>query len=136
MTEEFSVVGVVLGGLALLVTAWKSITAKTFDTFMDEHKEMYNSYNQSKDDHGTIEKLKEKSNKEYLEFALSNERLIGEIRKLDSDVRHEVANLRTSINGFGARLAAIEEDVKERTKENEDLEKRIERLEKCVQINN
>jgi hypothetical protein len=93
---------------------------------------VYDHYQSSKNDHKDIEDIKSKSNQAYLEYALSNQKLALTITDLDKDFRHGIANLQTTVNGFGARLTAIEEDVNDRMKENERLAERLSAVEKAL----
>jgi len=106
----------------LLTYLWKEDRATV--------KEVYNHYQAAKDDHKDLEAIKMKSNEAYLQYALSNERLVNKIEALDKDFRHGIQDLRTTVNGFGARLTAIEEDVNDRIKENIELKNRIAAVEK------
>jgi hypothetical protein len=93
---------------------------------------VYDHYQSSKNDHKDIEDIKSKSNQAYLEYALSNQKLALTITDLDKDFRHGMANLSNVVNGFGARLTAIEEDVHDRMKENERLAERLSAVEKAL----
>lgn len=57
----------------------------------------------------------------------SNAEMKTTYKLLDSHVRHEIANMRVSVNGFGTRLGAFEED-------NKNHEKRLSKIEQKLNI--
>lgn len=117
--------------------SWVSLAFSTLVMFLWKEeranvKMLLKAHYNNEEDHKEIGSIKDRSNQAYIEFALSNQALVSEIKKLDRDVRHEIKDMGNIVNGFGARLKAIEEDVTDRVKENTELSQRISAVEKVV----
>lgn len=82
---------------------------------------LWDLHNENKKDSEKIDKLIEKI-----------DGLKSGYNSLDSHVRHEIANMRTSVNGFGERLLGIEEEAKNRDRLGHELKGKVELLEKFI----
>lgn len=111
------IVGVIVLIIGVVVNTVLNGYLKSGDKSDLQLQTLWDNYNEKKINIDKLEQLIETLN----EFKLSN-----------NNLKHNINNLTTSVNGFGARLSAIEEDVRDKLKIDHSLILRIEVLEKVI----